>query len=168
MVKFGLMVQISDSWQFLLFLFPLLATMQLLKLQMPKFAALWGQLIVFMVLFIAVTNPPVYDFADFLNDNLANRWRCAGLASVRHLRPCFRCRKPPPYSRRCAWNSVDQLSRAIQHSSESEFESLTYHHVSQLSNSAMGAGLPLVITLGVVPPEPFSCRRQLRDWESRS
>ncbi|MDQ9317203.1 FUSC family protein, partial [Klebsiella aerogenes] len=37
-VKFGLMVQISDLWQFLLFLFPLLATMQLLKLQMPKFA----------------------------------------------------------------------------------------------------------------------------------
>ena len=28
-----LMVQISDLWQFLLFLFPLLATMQLLKLQ---------------------------------------------------------------------------------------------------------------------------------------
>ena len=77
-VKFGLMVQISDLWQFLLFLFPLLATMQLLKLQMPKFAALWGQLIVFMGSFIAVTNPPVYDFADFLNDNLAKslalRW----------------------------------------------------------------------------------------------
>lgn len=49
-VKFGLMVQISDLWQFLLFLFPLLATMQLLKLQMPKFAALWGQLIVLWVL----------------------------------------------------------------------------------------------------------------------
>lgn len=45
--------------------------MQLLKLQMPKFAGLWGQLIVFMGSFIAVTNPPVYDFADFLNDNLA-------------------------------------------------------------------------------------------------
>ncbi len=38
---------------------------------MPKFAALWGQLIVFMGSFIAVTNPPVYQFADFLNDNLA-------------------------------------------------------------------------------------------------
>lgn len=53
--------------------------MQLLKLQMPKFAALWGQLIVFMGSFIAVTNPPVYNFADFLNDNLAkllaSRWR---------------------------------------------------------------------------------------------
>ncbi|MFP1527590.1 FUSC family protein [Escherichia coli] len=65
-VKFGLMVQIKLMWQFLLFLFPLLATMQLLKLQMPKFAALWGRLIVFMGSFIAVTNPPVYDFADFL------------------------------------------------------------------------------------------------------
>lgn len=70
-VKFGLMVQISDLWQFLLFLFPLLTTMQLLKLQMPKLAGLWGQLIVFMGSFISVTNPPVYDYADFLNDNLA-------------------------------------------------------------------------------------------------
>lgn len=34
-VKFGLMVQITDLWQFLLFLFPLFVTMQLLKLQMP-------------------------------------------------------------------------------------------------------------------------------------
>ncbi len=32
-VKFGLMVQVTDLWQFLLFLFPLLTTMQLLKLQ---------------------------------------------------------------------------------------------------------------------------------------
>lgn len=64
-VKFGLMVQITDLWQFILFLFPLLATMQLLKLQMPKLAGLWGQLIVFMGSFIAVTNPPVYDFAVF-------------------------------------------------------------------------------------------------------
>lgn len=39
-VKFGLMVQITDLWQFLLFLFPLLTTMQLLKLQMPKLAGL--------------------------------------------------------------------------------------------------------------------------------
>ena len=64
-VKFGLMVQVTDLWQFLLFLFPLLTTMQLLKLQWPKYAGLWGQLIVFMGSFIAVTNPPVYDYAAF-------------------------------------------------------------------------------------------------------
>lgn len=91
-VKFGLMVQISDLWQFLLFLFPLLTTMQLLKLQMPKLAGLWGQLIVFMGSFISVTNPPVYDYADFLNDNLAKilgvGWR--GWPS----RCCVRVRMP--------------------------------------------------------------------------
>ncbi len=70
-VKFGLMVQVTDLWQFLLFLFPLLTTMQLLKLQWPKYAGLWGQLIVFMGSFIAVTNPPVYDYAAFFNDNLS-------------------------------------------------------------------------------------------------
>ena len=37
----------------------------LLKLQWPKYAGLWGQLIVFMGSFIAVTNPPVYDYAAF-------------------------------------------------------------------------------------------------------
>lgn len=78
-VKFGLMVQISDLWQFLLFLFPLLATMQLLKLQMPKFAALWGQLIVFMGSFIAVTNPRCMILLIFLTiiwqKSLASRWR---------------------------------------------------------------------------------------------
>ncbi len=47
-VKLWLMVQISELWQFLWFLLPLLATMQLLKLQMPELAPLWGQLIVFM------------------------------------------------------------------------------------------------------------------------
>ena len=35
-VKFGLMVQISDLWQFLLFLFPLLATMQLPNCRCPN------------------------------------------------------------------------------------------------------------------------------------
>lgn len=85
-VKFGLMVQITDLWQFLLFLFPLLTTMQLLKLQMPKLAGLWGQLIVFMGSFISVTNPPVYDYADFLNDNLAKilAWGWRGWLS-----PCY-------------------------------------------------------------------------------
>lgn len=86
-VKFGLMVQITDLWQFLLFLFPLLTTMQLLKLQMPKLAGLWGQLIVFMGSFISVTNPPVYDYADFLNDNGEDPRRGAGVAGFRRATP---------------------------------------------------------------------------------
>ena len=80
MVKFGLMVQVTDLWQFLLFLFPLLTTMQLLKLQMARnYAGLWGQLIVFMGSFIAVTNPPVYDYAAFFNDNLGKDCRAWAL-----------------------------------------------------------------------------------------
>nr|MBA2816969.1 Fusaric acid resistance protein family protein [Candidatus Pantoea persica] len=41
-MKFGLMVQISQLWQFLLFLFPLLTTLQLFELQQKPRAALWG------------------------------------------------------------------------------------------------------------------------------
>lgn len=149
-VKFGLMVQISDLWQFLLFLFPLLATMQLLKLQMPKFAALWGQLIVFMGSFIAVTNPPVYDFADFLNDNLA---KIVGVAlawlAFAILRPGSDARKSRRHIRALRRDFVDQLSRHPT-LSESEFESLTYHHVSQLSNSQDALARRWLLRWGVV------------------
>ncbi|MBN9931343.1 hypothetical protein HZD82_22775, partial [Pantoea agglomerans] len=41
-----MMVQISQLWQFLLFLFPLLVTLQLFKLQQKQRAGMWGQFIV--------------------------------------------------------------------------------------------------------------------------
>ncbi len=167
-VKFGLMVQISDLWQFLLFLFPLLATMQLLKLQMPKFAALWGQLIVFMGSFIAVTNPPVYDFADFLNENLA---KIVGVAlawlAFAILRPGSDARKSRRHIRALRRDFVDQLSRHPTLSG-SEFESLTYHHVSQLSNSQDALARRWLLRWGVVLLNCSHVVWQLRDWESRS
>jgi uncharacterized membrane protein YccC len=111
-VKFGLMVQITDLWQFLLFLFPLLTTMQLLKLQMPKLAGLWGQLIVFMGSFISVTNPPVYDYAAFFNDNLSKiigvgfAWLAFAVLS-----PGSDARKGRRHIRALRRHFVDQLSR---------------------------------------------------------
>lgn len=157
-VKFGLMVQITDLWQFLLFLFPLLTTMQLLKLQMPKLAGLWGQLIVFMGSFISVTNPPVYDYADFLNDNLA-KILGVGLAWLAFavLRPGSDARKSRRHIRELRRGFVDQLSRR-PHLRESEYESLVYHHVSQLNNSrftlpslatALGRGAAKLFARGV-------------------
>jgi len=151
-VKFGLMVQITDLWQFLLFLFPLLTTMQLLKLQMPKLAGLWGQLIVFMGSFISVTNPPVYDYADFLNDNLA-KILGVGLAWLAFavLRPGSDARK----SRR-------------PHLRESEYESLVYHHVSQLNNSQDSLSRRWLLRWGVVLLNCSHVVWQLRAWETRS
>ncbi len=134
-VKFGLMVQVTDLWQFLLFLFPLLTTMQLLKLQWPKYAGLWGQLIVFMGSFIAVTNPPVYDYAAFFNDNLS---KIVGVGfawlAFAVLSPGSDARKGDAISERYGVTLSIKLSRHPQHS-EHEFESLVYHHVSQLSQS---------------------------------
>jgi uncharacterized membrane protein YccC len=85
--------------------------MQLLKLQMPKLAGLWGQLIVFMGSFISVTNPPVYDYADFLNDNLA-KILGVGLAWLAFavLRPGSDAAKAAGISGSYA-GFVDQLSR---------------------------------------------------------
>lgn len=167
-VKFGLMVQITDLWQFILFLFPLLATMQLLKLQMPALAGLWGQLIVFMGSFIAVTNPPVYDFADFLNDNMA---KITGVAlswlAFAILRPGSDARKSRRHIRALRRDFVDQLSRKPS-LSENEFESLTYHHVSQLSSSQDALARRWLLRWGVVLLNCSHVVWQLRAWETRS
>lgn len=167
-VKFGLMVQISDLWEFLLFLFPLLTTMQLLKLQMAKLAGLWGQLIVFMGSFIAVTNPPVYDFADFLNDNTA---KIVGVAlswlAFAILRPGSDARKSRRHIRALRRSFVDQLSRYPTYS-ENEYESLTYHHISQLSNSQDALARRWLLRWGVVLLNCSHVVWQLRSWESRS
>lgn len=167
-VKFGLMVQITDLWQFIFFLFPLLATMQLLKLQMPALAGLWGQLIVFMGSFIAVTNPPIYDFADFLNDNMA---KITGVAiswlAFAILRPGSDARKSRRHIRALRRDFVDQLSRHPS-LSENEFESLTYHHVSQLSNSQDALARRWLLRWGVVLLNCSHVVWQLRAWETRS
>ncbi|WP_435926621.1 FUSC family protein [Dryocola sp. BD613] len=168
LVKFGLMVQITDLWQFLLFLFPLLATMQLMKLQQPKLAGLWGQLIVFMGSFIAVTNPPVYDFAAFLNDNLA---KVIGVAlswvAFSVLRPSSDTRKSRRHIRSLRRGFVDQLSsRPLRN--ENQFESLVYHHISQLSNSKDEAARRWLLRWGVVLLNCSHVVWQLRSWQSRS
>ncbi|MFP2468133.1 FUSC family protein [Pseudescherichia vulneris] len=167
-VKFGLMVQISDLWQFLLFLFPLLVTMQLFKLQMPKYAGLWGQLVVFMGSFISVTNPPVYDFAGFLNDNLA-KIIGVGLAWLAFavLKPGSDARKSRRHIRSLRRHFVDQLSRRPQQS-EHEFESLVYHYISQLSNSQDALSRRWLLRWGVVLLNCSHVVWQLRDWETRS
>ncbi|MEQ4452480.1 FUSC family protein [Kosakonia sp. YIM B13605] len=168
MVKFGLMVQISELAVFLLFLFPLLTTLQLLKLQMPKLAGLWGQLIVFMGSFIAVTNPPVYDFADFLNDNLA---KISGVAlawlAFAVLRPGSDARKSRRHIRTLRRSFVDQLSRVPQ-LSEHEFESVVYHHISQLSHSQDAQARRWLLRWGVVLLNCSHVVWQLRGWEIRS
>ncbi|HBM7349797.1 FUSC family protein [Klebsiella oxytoca] len=167
-VKFGLMVQITDLWQFLLFLFPLLTTMQLLKQQMPKLAGLWGQLIVFMGSFISVTNPPVYDYASFLNDNLG-KIIGVGLAWLAFaiISPGSDARKSRRHIRALRRHFVDQLSRRPQHS-EHEFESLVYHHISQLSNSQDALARRWLLRWGVVLLNCSHVVWQLRDWETRS
>ncbi len=167
-VKFGLMVQISDLWLFLLFLFPLLTTMQLLKQQMPALAGLWGQLIVFMGSFISVTNPPVYDFADFLNDDLA-KILGVGLTWLAFavLRPGSDARKSRRHIRELRRGFVDQLSRKPR-LSENGYESLVYHHVSQLNSSQDALSRRWLLRWGVVLLNCSHVVWQLRDWETRS
>ena len=167
-VKFGLMVQITDLWQFLLFLFPLLTTMQLLKLQTPKLAGLWGQLIVFMGSFISVTNPPIYDFADFLNDNLA---KILGVGLVwlafAVLRPGSDARKSRRHIRTIRRGFIDQLSRRPR-LDENGYESLVYHHVSQLNASQDTEARRWLLRWGVVLLNCSHVVWQLREWETRS
>ncbi|BCQ39673.1 hypothetical protein ERHA54_22760 [Erwinia rhapontici] len=83
-MKFAFMIQVTVLWQFLIVLFPLLITMQLIKLQDKKRAALWGQLVVFMGSFLSVTNPPPMIFRVLLMITWQKSvaWRWSGWPSV--------------------------------------------------------------------------------------
>lgn len=168
LVKFGLMIQISHLSAFLLFLFPLLITLQLIKQQNPRTAGMWAQLIVYLGSFIAVTNPPNYDFGAFLNDNLA-KVIGVGMSWVAFsvLRPSSDKRKGQRHIRALRRGFIDQLSRRPQ-SSEADFESKVYDHISQLTSSQDEASRRWVLRWGVVLLNCTHVVWQLRDWETRS
>lgn len=167
-VKFGLMIQIDDFWVFCAFLFPLLVTMQMLKLQNPPYAALWGQLIVFMGSFLTVSNPPSYDYQSFINDNIAKvvGVLLAGLA-FQILRPSSDKRKSRRIIRALRRDFIDQLSKRPQQS-ESQFESLIYHRISQLNQSQDQEARTWLLRWGVVLLNCSHIVWQLRDWQTRS
>nr|WP_237402014.1 FUSC family protein [Serratia plymuthica] len=167
-VKFGLMIQIDDFWVFCAFLFPILVTLQMIKLQNPPYAALWGQLIVFMGSFLTVTNPPSYDYQSFLNDNIGKIVGVlfAGLA-FQILRPSSDKRKSRRIIRALRRDFSDQLSKKPQQS-ESQFESLIYHRVSQLNQSQDQEARSWLLRWGVVLLNCSHIVWQLRDWQTRS
>lgn len=167
-VKFGLMIQIDDFWVFCAFLFPILVTMHMLKLQNPPYAALWGQLIVFMGSFLTVSNPPSYDYQSFINDNIAKvvGVLLAGLA-FQILRPSSDKRKSRRIIRALRRDFIDQLSKRPQQS-ESQFESLIYHRISQLNQSQDQEARTWLLRWGVVLLNCSHIVWQLRDWQTRS
>jgi len=167
-VKFGLMIQIDDFWVFCAFLFPILVTLQMIKLQNPPYAALWGQLIVFMGSFLTVTNPPSYDYQSFLNDNIGKIVGVlfAGLA-FQILRPSSDKRKSRRIIRALRRDFSDQLSKKPQQS-ESQFESLIYHRVSQLNQSQDQEARSWLLRWGVVLLNCSHIVWELRDWQTRS
>lgn len=165
LLQFGLMVQISSLWQFLLVLFPLLITLQLFKLQQKQRAGLWGQFIVFMGSFIAVTNPPDWDFQHFLNDNLA---KVCGVMlawmAFQILRPGSDARRSRRHIRALRRAFLDQL-RPQPRLSESQFESQIYHHIGQLSNSRDEQARVWLLRWGVVLLNCAHIVWQLRQWQ---
>ncbi|MEB5993064.1 FUSC family protein [Serratia ureilytica] len=167
-VKFGLMIQIDDFWVFCAFLFPILVTMQMLKLQNPPYAALWGQLIVFMGSFLTVSNPPSYDYQSFINDNIGKivGVLLAGLA-FQILRPSSDKRKSRRIIRALRRDFIDQLSKKPQQS-ESQFESLIYHRISQLNQSQDQEARTWLLRWGVALLNCSHIVWQLRDWQTRS
>lgn len=165
LMKFGFMIQVNALWQFMLVLFPLLVTLQLLKQQQLKRAALWGQLVVFMGSFLAVTNPPVYDLSAFLNDNFAKMVGvgCAWLAFA-ILKPSSDNRRNQRYVRALRHSFADQLKVHPQ-MRESQFESLIYHYLHQLSNNRDSEIRRPFLRLGVVMLNCSHVVWALRDWQ---
>ncbi len=81
---------------------------------MPKFAALWGQLIVFMGSLSLSLIPRCMILLIFLTIIWKNRWRRVGVVSVRHSASRIGARKSRRHIRALRRDFVDQLT-AIQH-----------------------------------------------------
>jgi uncharacterized membrane protein YccC len=163
-VKFGLMIRIDDFWLFCALLFPALLTMQLFKQQQAKQAVLWGQLIVLLGSFLAITNPPSYDYSLFINTSISQVLgvMAAGLA-FQILRPSSDRRKSRRIIRALRRHFMDQLEPAPRQS-ESQFESLIYHCISQLSLSQDQTARLWVLRWGVVLLNCSHIVWQLRQW----
>jgi uncharacterized membrane protein YccC len=140
----------------------------MIKLQNPSYAALWGQLIVFMGSFLSVTNPPSYDYQSFINDSIGKivGVLLAGLA-FQILRPSSDKRKSRRIIRALRRDFIDQLSKKPQQS-ESQFESLIYHRISQLNQSQDQEARSWLLRWGVVLLNCSHIVWQLRDWQTRS
>ncbi|CAO96840.1 FUSC family protein [Erwinia tasmaniensis] len=167
-MKFGFMVQVTSLWQFIVILFPLLLTLQLFKLQQKKRAALWGQLIVFMGSFLAVTNPPIYDYQSFINDNLA---KICGVILVwlafHILRPSSDQRRSLRHIRAIKREFADRLLTHPHRSQESS-ESLIYHRINQLNSSGDHLARLWLARWGVVLLNCSHIAWQLREWQTCS
>ncbi|AEX52639.1 hypothetical protein GRAQ_01849 [Rahnella aquatilis CIP 78.65 = ATCC 33071] len=168
LLKFGLMVQIDSFWVFCAFFLPMLVTMQMMKLQYKRYAGLWGQMIVFIGSFLAVTNPPDFDYQSFMNDGVAKiaGVMLAGIA-FQVLRPSSDKRKSRRIIRALRRDFMDQLSRkpALSHF---QFESLIYHRMNQLNQSKDHISRTWLLRWGVVLLNCSHIVWQLREWETRS
>ncbi|WP_258222907.1 FUSC family protein, partial [Aeromonas sp. HMWF016] len=163
-VKFGLMIRIDDFWVFCILLFPALLTMQLCKQQQVRQAGLWGQMIVLLGSFLAITNPPSYDYQQFINSSLAQMLGVMSAAlAFQLLRPSSDRRKSRRIIRSLRRHFMDQLEPAPRQS-ESQFESLIYHCISQLGQSQDQTARMWVLRWGVVLLNCSHIVWQLRQW----
>jgi uncharacterized membrane protein YccC len=167
-LKFGVMIQISDFWLFGLILTPIIAILQLLKLQTPAKAALYGQLIVFMGSFLHVTNPPTYDYLDFINDGLA---KAAGILlaalAFQIMHPFSDDHKSRRLIRAQRRDFIDQL-KAKPTLSENQFESLVYHRIGQIAQAKDQQAKLWLLRWSVVLINCSHIVWQLREWQTRS
>lgn len=167
-MKFGIMIQISDFWLFGLILTPVIATLQLLKLQIPAKAALYGQLIVFMGSFLHVTNPPTYDYLGFINDGIA---KAAGILlaalSFQIMHPFSDNHKSRRLIKAQRRDFIDQLAQKPR-LSENQFESLVYHRIGQVSQSKDQESRLWLLRWSVVLLNCSHIVWQLSEWQTRS
>lgn len=167
-LKFGIMIQVSQLWHFLWVLFPLIITLQLFKLLFPKRAALWGQIVVFMGSFISVSNPPTWDYGTVLNSDVAKVCGVifAWLAFVL-IRPSSDDRKSLRHIKAIRRGFIDQL-RPKPYATRNHYESRLYFHINQLKSSKQAQAKLWLLRWGVVLHNCAHIVWELRAWKSSS
>ncbi|SIQ39053.1 Uncharacterized membrane protein YccC [Aeromonas sp. RU39B] len=164
-VKFGIMIHLTDLVSFTLLLLPVLVTLNLLRLQQPTRAALWAQLVVFLGSFLAVTNPPDYDFANYLNRSLGQVLGLMGaILAFQLLQPFSDQHRSQRIQRALRREFHDQLASRPGRS-ERAFESRLYHALGQLCQGRDAEARTWALRWGVVLLNCSHVVWQLRAWQ---
>lgn len=164
--KFGIMVQIHQFEVFALLLFILVITLNLLKVQSKKNAGLWSYIIVFMGSFLAVTNPPEYDYLEFLNSGVA---KVVGLLfaifAFQILKPSSDRRRGLRIARNLKRDFMRQLDNKPPLQS-AQFESLVYQQINLINQSNDEDSKIGLLRLGVVILNCHHIVWQMREREN--
>lgn len=167
-IKFTLMVQVSEFFQFGAVIFVFLITANLLRLQHPKQAVFWTLMVVMLGSFMMITNPPNYDFQSYLNAGIGMLLGSAiPIFAFGIIKPSSDRRKGLRIATFLRTSMIYQLNESTKIDG-GEFEGLVFDGMNRLSQSQDKDTRVGLLRLGIVILNCHSIVDQLRQYSTQA